>query len=94
MIASRSQIAGTLPDGLPADTAAAASDSIDGALISAAELPGLIGESLVAAAQAAFTSGLNAAALASAIIAASRLSHIPPARKAQHADEQAEADAR
>lgn len=85
VVAYRSQIADTLPDGLPADAAAAASDSIDGALVSAAELPGALGQSLVTAAQEAFTSGLNAAALVSAviagvaaIIAATRLRHVPP----------------
>lgn len=85
VVAYRSQIADTLPDGLPADAAAAASDSIDGALVSGAELPGALGESLVAAAQEAFTSGLNAAGLvsaviagAAAIIAATRLRHVPP----------------
>ena len=85
VVAYRSQIADTLPDGLPANAAAAASDSIDGALVSAAELPGALGESLVTAAQEAFTTGLNAAGLVSAvivgvaaIIAATWLRHVPP----------------
>src|SRR5699024_2964018 len=46
VVAYRNQIAGTLPDGLPADAAAAASNSIDGALVSARELPGALGEQL------------------------------------------------
>lgn len=84
VVAYRSQIADTLPDGLPADAAAAASDSIDGALVSATELPAALGQSLAAAAQEAFTSGLNAAALVSAvivgvaaIISATQLRHVP-----------------
>lgn len=84
-IAYRNQIAGTLPEGLPADAAAAASDSIDGALVSAAELPGALGDQLVAAAQDAFTGGLNTAAVVSTIvaalatiIAATSLRHVAP----------------
>ena len=67
--AYRAQITGTLPDGLPPEAVAAASDSIDGALVAATELPGALGEQLVAAAQEAFTSGLNTAAIVSAVIA-------------------------
>ncbi|RGE19042.1 MFS transporter [Leucobacter sp. wl10] len=81
----RSQITQLLPGGLPADATAAASRSIDGALTTAAELPGTLGGQLVTAAQQAFTSGLNAAAIVSAVIAAiaalvaaTRLRHIRP----------------
>jgi len=75
---------------LPPNVVAAASDSIDGAIVSATNLPGTLGESLIMAAQNAFTSGLNTAAIVSAIIAgvaaiisATRLRHIPPTGKAQ-----------
>lgn len=92
VVAYRNQIAGTLPDGLPADAVAAASDSIDGALVSARELPGALGEQLVTAAQEAFTGGLNTAAIVSAvvagiaaIIAATRLRHVRPTGEAQQA---------
>lgn len=95
VVAYRDQIAGTLPDGLPADAAAAAADSIDGALVSARELPGALGEQLVAAAQEAFTGGLNTAAIVSAvvvgiaaIIAATRLRHVRPTGEAQQAAEE------
>ena len=88
--AYRSEIADTLPQDLPPNVAAAASDSIDGAIVSATNLPGTLGESLIMAAQNAFTSGLNTAAIVSAIIAgvaaiisATRLRHIPPTGKAQ-----------
>jgi len=92
VVAYRNQIAGTLPDGLPADAAAAASNSIDGALVSARELPGALGEQLATAAQEAFTGGLNTAAIVSAvvagiaaIIAATRLRHVRPTGEAQQA---------
>ena len=88
----RSQITQLLPGGLPADATAAASRSIDGALTAAAELPGALGGQLVTAAQQAFTSGLNTAAIVSAVIAAiaaliaaTRLRHIRPTGEAQQA---------
>jgi hypothetical protein len=68
--AYRSQISGSLPDGLPPEAAAAAETGIDGAIAAAGQLPGDIGEALTTAAQQAFTSGLNAAGITSAIIAA------------------------
>nr|WP_241895405.1 MFS transporter [Glutamicibacter sp. BW78] len=95
VVAYRNQITGTLPEGLPADAAAAASDSIEGALVSAAELPGALGEQLVAAAQEAFTGGLNTAAIVSAavagvaaIIAAIRLRHVRPTGEEQQAEDE------
>ena len=88
----RSQITQLLPGGLPADATTAASRSIDGALTAAAELPGALGGQLVTAAQQAFTSGLNTAAIVSAVIAAiaaliaaTRLRHIRPTGEAQQA---------
>lgn len=68
--AYRSQISGSLPDGLPPEAAAAAETGIDGAIAAAGQLPGDIGAALTNAAQQAFTSGLNAAGITSAIIAA------------------------
>ncbi|MGJ0184254.1 MFS transporter [Corynebacterium glyciniphilum] len=83
--AYRGNIENTLPEGLPSDAATAASDSIDGALASSAQLPATLGEQLITAAQAAFTGGLNTAAIVSAVvaglaaaIAATRLRHLPP----------------
>ncbi|CAG7844991.1 hypothetical protein USB125703_01246 [Pseudoclavibacter triregionum] len=88
----RSQITELLPGGLPADATTAASRSIDGALTAAAELPGALGGQLVTAAQQAFTSGLNTAAIESAVIAAiaalisaTRLRHIRPTGEARQA---------
>ena len=68
--AYRSQISDSLPDGLPPEAAAAAETGIDGAIATAGQLPGDVGEALTTAAQQAFTSGLNAAGITSAIIAA------------------------
>lgn len=90
LAAYRSRIDGSLPEGVPPEVAAAASDSVDGALISAAELPETLGQQLISAAQDAFSSGLNTAALVSAviagvaaIIAATRLRHLRPTGEAQ-----------
>lgn len=88
--AYRSRIGGLLPDGLSPDAAAVASDSVDGAMATATELPGTLGEQLVSAAQEAFTGGMNTAAIVSAvvaglaaIIAATRLRHVRPTGQAQ-----------
>src|SRR5690625_3168551 len=93
--AYRNQISGLLPDGLPADAAAAASNSVDGAMAAAVELPGALGEQVVTAAQTAFSGGLNTAAIASAviaglaaIIAATRLRHVRPTGEAQQTAEE------
>lgn len=81
----RTQITDIIPEGVPADAVTAATRSIDGALGAANELPGVLGDQLVTAAQTAFTSGLNTAAIVAAIVAAvaaivaaTRLRHIPP----------------
>lgn len=81
----RGEIDGTLPSGLPAEAAAAAKDSIDGAVSAAGQLPGELGTAVLESARAAFTSGLNigavvAAAIAAvaAVLAATRLRHVPP----------------
>lgn len=68
--AYRSQINGSLPDELPPEAAAAAETGIDGAIAAAGQLPGNVGEALTTAAEQAFTSGLNAAGITSAVIAA------------------------
>ncbi|MBM7789110.1 MFS transporter [Tenggerimyces flavus] len=70
--------------GLPADTIAAARDSITSALAAAQELPGKAGADLVALAQQAFTSSLHTVALVSGVLLAAiallilaRLRHLP-----------------
>ncbi|GAA3852441.1 MULTISPECIES: MFS transporter [Micrococcales] len=85
IVAYRSQITALLPDGLPAAAETAATTSVDGALVVAETLPGDLGTALTTAAQQAFSSGLNTAAIVSAaiaaltaIIAATRLRHIRP----------------
>ena len=81
----RSQIADTMPEGVPPEAVATATTGIDGALGAASQLPDAVGASLATAAQQAFTSGLNTAGLVSAVIAAlaaliaaTRLRHVRP----------------
>ncbi|MEV0830136.1 MFS transporter [Nonomuraea rubra] len=78
------QAAATLPGGLPSGAAAAGRESLDGAVSAAQGLPAELGAALLAPARAAFTSGLNLAAVIAAVIAAGaavlaivRLRHVP-----------------
>ncbi|WP_019482624.1 MFS transporter [Arthrobacter sp. TB 23] len=81
----RGQIDGALPAGLSAEAGASARDSIDGAIAAAGELPAELSTALLETARAAFASGLNVAAAVAAgiaavaaILAATRLRHVPP----------------
>jgi DHA2 family multidrug resistance protein-like MFS transporter len=81
----RGEIADTLPADLPADAAAAAKDSLDGAVHAASGLSGDLVNAVLEPARAAFTSGLNLGALVAAVIAAAgsilafaRLRQVPP----------------
>ncbi|MEN3539937.1 MFS transporter [Microbispora sp. ZYX-F-249] len=81
----RTQVSGALPDGLPAQAAKAADDSIAGAAAAAATLPGQLGSALLTAAREAFTSGLHTIAAigavllaAVAVLIATVLRHVPP----------------
>jgi DHA2 family multidrug resistance protein-like MFS transporter len=74
-----------LPGGLPANVAAAAKESLDGAVSAAHGLPADVSAAVLEPARAAFTSGLNLGALIAAVIAAVgavlaavRLKHVPP----------------
>ncbi|MEJ2859155.1 MULTISPECIES: MFS transporter [unclassified Saccharothrix] len=74
-----------LPDGLTAEDAAAARDSLDGAVAVAGRVSGELGGPVLETARAAFTSGLNTGALIAAVVAAvgavlaaTRLRHVPP----------------
>ncbi|ROP37264.1 MFS transporter [Saccharothrix texasensis] len=96
----RNEIDGTLPADLPAEASSAARDSIDGAVAAAGQLPGDAASSLLDAARAAFTSGLNLAAIVAAVIAAvaaviaaTRLKHVPPTGAASTDQAQTEATA-
>jgi DHA2 family multidrug resistance protein-like MFS transporter len=80
----RGAMAGSLPAGLPPEVGNAAGDSIAGALEAASRLPVDAAGAVVAAARAAFTSGLNVGALtaagiaaAAAVLAATQLRHVP-----------------
>jgi MFS transporter, DHA2 family, multidrug resistance protein len=65
----RSGIGGALPAGLPVDAAAAARDTLGGAVQAGSELPGQVGAALISAARQAFTDGLHLAAAISSIAA-------------------------
>ncbi|MFI7708736.1 MFS transporter [Nonomuraea sp. NPDC049480] len=86
----RAETVGALPAGLPPETAAAARDSLDGAVSAAPGLPADLGAALLAPAREAFTSGLNTAAVTAAVITAVaavlallKLRHIPPTGRPQ-----------
>jgi MFS transporter, DHA2 family, multidrug resistance protein len=66
--AYRSSLAVSAPAGTPPEALAVARDTLGGALTVAGQLPGRIGTELVEAARAAFTHGLNSAALGAAIV--------------------------
>jgi MFS transporter, DHA2 family, multidrug resistance protein len=59
-----------MPAGVPTEVAAAARDTLGGAVSVAAELPGPTGEALLGAARAAFVSGLQLTSVVAAVIAA------------------------
>ena len=66
----RSQLTGELPPGVPPEAAAVAEETLGGAVAVSEELPTSLGDEVLAAAQEAFTLGLQASALVSAVIAA------------------------
>ncbi|AXK36199.1 MFS transporter [Streptomyces armeniacus] len=66
----RHQAADTLPGGLPGDAADAARETLGGAGAVAGRLPEPTGDALLTAARAAFTDGMNAAAVAGAVLTA------------------------
>jgi MFS transporter, DHA2 family, multidrug resistance protein len=81
----RSAMAQSLPAGLPPEVSTAAGDTIAGAMEAASRLPVDVAGTVVAAARAAFTSGLNLGALTAAgiaavaaVLAATQLRHVPP----------------
>lgn len=95
----RADVDGALPANLPAESAAAARDSLDGAVSVAGALPADLAAAVLEPARAAFTSGLNLGAVVAAVIAAVgailaavRLRQVPPTGKAaeQQGGEQAE----
>jgi DHA2 family multidrug resistance protein-like MFS transporter len=66
--AYRSSLAVSAPAGTPPTALATARDTLGGAVTVAGQLPGRIGTGLLEAARAAFTHGLNNAALGAAIV--------------------------
>jgi DHA2 family multidrug resistance protein-like MFS transporter len=65
----RGQLAATLPAGVPSQAAAAAGDTLGGAVGVAHQLPDELGAALLGAARAAFTMGLQVTAAISAVVA-------------------------
>jgi DHA2 family multidrug resistance protein-like MFS transporter len=65
----RGQLATTLPAGVPGQAAAAARDTLGGAVAVAQQLPTEVGTALMTAAREAFTTGLQVTAAISAVIA-------------------------
>jgi DHA2 family multidrug resistance protein-like MFS transporter len=81
----RSEIAGSVPSGVPAAAADAARDTLGGALAVAATLPETVGAALVAVAQTAFLDALHfvaalsaVGAVVTAVVAAMALRKVPP----------------
>jgi DHA2 family multidrug resistance protein-like MFS transporter len=92
-------LTGTLPSAAGEEATRSAEESIVGAVAVAGQLPGEVGAEVLESARAAFTSGLLAVAIVSAIllvclavIAITTLRHAPPTGAEQPADE-ADADA-
>jgi len=82
---ARSRLTGALPAGILPETAAAARDTLGGAVVAAGRLPGQLGQELLRAARQAFTQGLHvvfaigaAAVIGAAILAAIQLRHLRP----------------
>ena len=82
----RRQLTDAPPAGIPPGTAAAARDTLGGAVAAAGQLPGQLGQVLLRAARQAFTQGLHvafaisaAAVTGAAILAAIQLRHLRPA---------------
>jgi MFS transporter, DHA2 family, multidrug resistance protein len=81
----RSQLTGTRPAGILPRTAAAARDTLGGAVAAAGRLPGQPARALLQAARQAYTHGLHvafgvsaAAVLGAAVLAAIQLRHLRP----------------
>ena len=88
----RGQIANSIPAEVPAAAAAAARDTLAGATVAAANLADPLGAALLSAAREAFTSGMHAAAIVSAVVvlgvailALTMLRHVRPLGETQPA---------
>ena len=89
----RIQLTGALPAGIQSASAAAARDTLGGALAVAGQLPVQPGQVLVQAARQAFTTGLHAAfavsaaaMLSAAVLAVIQLRHLRPAPEPDSAE--------
>src|SRR5262249_60032760 len=66
----RGHLASALPPGIPSQAAAAAQDTLGGAVVAARQLPSEAGAALLGTARDAFTTGLQLTAAISAVLAA------------------------
>lgn len=94
----RSNVAAGVPQGVPADAASAARDTLGAAIEVAAQLPEATGAALVRVAQDAFVGGMQVTALIAvglsvivAVVALIGLRHVPPTRVQPLGTEQATA---
>ena len=83
----RAQVADAVPAGVPAEAAAAARDTLGGAVAAGEQLPGALGAELLGMGRDAFTQAMQTTALASAgvmavaaVLAATLLRRVPSAR--------------
>jgi len=90
----RSEVASALPAGIPAGLAAAALDTLGGAVNVAGQLPGPVGQALLDLARGAFVQGLNlaagisaAVAIGAAVMAAVLLRHAAAGSRAEEPSE-------
>ena len=65
----RSEVSSALPDGVSAEAAASATDTLGGAVAVAAQLPSTIGDALLEVAQSAFVTGMQLGAAIAAVVA-------------------------
>lgn len=96
----RSEVADSVPAGVPAEAADAARDTVGGATAAVEDLPRALGDELLTVARDAFTAGLHGTALVSAglvlvttVIALSLLRHIPAIGSGAPQDGEAVGDA-
>jgi len=64
----RSRVTDGMPSGVPAEAAGAATDTLGGAMVAAAQLPAELGATLLATARTAFVDGLQLTAIISTVI--------------------------
>jgi MFS transporter, DHA2 family, multidrug resistance protein len=88
----RSDVANTLPNGLPTQAVDSTRETLGGAVAVAGQLPGDLGNALITAARSAFVNGMHTAAIAGAVVmAVASVVTVGVLRKATPRDPQPEA---